>query len=170
MLSHHLHSRSVRYLLFCSDRLFALAHHLFGQLGRHIEIKDERRLGQAQKAVFKAEKPVEIFLPLAVRQLAGLMHSVRGCVAVSDQKSTRLVIFAPVLLVGRVAVDGVKRRRRVGVHIARVSTERAAEVQLDERGGLFPIAGKVELAAVDTLALQCSMSMNGSSLRPRIKS
>ncbi len=44
-------------------RLFAPAHHLFGQLGRHIEIKDERRLGQAQKAVFKAEKPVEIFLP-----------------------------------------------------------------------------------------------------------
>ena len=28
-------------------RLFALAHHLFGQLGRHVEIKDERRLGQA---------------------------------------------------------------------------------------------------------------------------
>lgn len=57
-------------------RLFALAHHLFGQLGRHIEIKDERRLGQAQKAVFKAEKPVEIFLPFAVRGITATKNDI----------------------------------------------------------------------------------------------
>ncbi len=82
------------------------------------------------------------------------MHGVRGRVAVSDQKAARLVIFAPVLLIGRVAVDRVEGRGRVGVHIARVRAERAAEVQLDERGGFFAVAREVELAAVDALALQ----------------
>ena len=61
---------------FCVGRLLTPAHHLFGQLGRHVEIKDERRLRQTQKVIFEAKEPVEVLLPLAVRQLARLMHGV----------------------------------------------------------------------------------------------
>ena len=82
------------------------------------------------------------------------MHGVGGRVAVGDEQPARLVVAAPVLLVGGVAVHSVEGGSRVGIHIVGMRAERAAEVQLDERGGLFAVAREVELAAVHALALQ----------------
>ena len=71
------------------------------------------------------------------------------CGAAGDQQSALPVVFAPVLLIGGVAIHRVEGGRGVGVHIIGMAAKRAAQIQPDQRGGLLLIAGKFQLAERD---------------------
>ena len=99
--------------------------------------------------VLEVEQPVQEGVPLLRRQLAGLVDGVAGGIAIRDQQPAGFVEPAPVLLIGGVAVHGVKRGRGVGVDIVGGAAESAAQIQPDQRGGLLLIAGKFQLAERD---------------------
>ena len=134
--------------------LLAPAHHLLGQLRRHVEIQHARRGGQAELSVFIVKQPVEKRPPLPGGELRGLVDGVRRGVAVGDDETAALIERAPVLLIGCVAVDGVKRRRGVGVHVAGVAAERAAEIQADQGRGILAVARELEPPVRDTAPVQ----------------
>ena len=130
------------------------AHHLLRGLGGHVQIQHAGRLRQPQQVVLKVEQPVQKRVPLLRRQLAGLVDGVAGGVAVGDQQAALLVIRAPVLLVGGVAIHGVEHRRGIGVDIAGLVAEGAAQIQADQRRGFLLVAREFQLAKGNTAARQ----------------
>ena len=76
------------------------------------------------------------------------------CGAAGDQQSALPVVLAPVLLIGGKSVHGVKRGGGVSIDIGGVRAEGAVQVQPQQRRGLFPIPGKLQLAEGHTPCLQ----------------
>ena len=73
------------------------------------------------------------------------MDGVGGGVAVSYNQSATLIEVAPVLLIGRIAVHGKKRRGGKSIHIAGVLPQIAIQVLLDHGGRGLSIPGEVDL-------------------------
>ena len=68
------------------------------------------------------------------------MHGVGGRVPVGQDEPSVFIYPAPIVTVGGKAVDGVKGRRGIGVDIAGIGAESAAEVQAQQRAALLIVA------------------------------
>ena len=82
------------------------------------------------------------------------MHRVGGGVPVGDQQAALAVVFAPVLLVGGVAVHRVEGGGGIGVHIVWVAAEGAAQIQADQRRRFLAVPGEGQAAEGDALLFQ----------------
>ena len=111
----------------------ASAHERLGDLDRHIEPQDQIRLRQAHAVEFQIIEPREEFLPRLSLQLAALVDSVGGRIAVGQDQPARGIVVFPHALIGREAVNGIECGGRVGVDIVRVLAELAVQVHPDER-------------------------------------
>ena len=129
-------------------------HHLLRGLRGHIQIQHPCRLRQSQQPVLKVEQPVQKGVPLLRRQLGGLVDGVAGGIPVGDQQAAGLIKPAPILLIGGIAIHGVKRGRGVGIDIVGVAAKGAVQIQADQRRGRLLIAGKLQLAEGDAPPLQ----------------
>ena len=83
------------------------------------------------------------------------MHRVGGGVPVGDQQSALPVVFAPVLLIGGVAIHRVEGGRGVGVHIIGMAAKRAAQIQPDQCRGFLTVPGEGQAAERHALLRQC---------------
>ena len=128
-----------------------LAHHLFRDLRGHVEVEHKIRLRQTYQAVLRVKEPTEEVLPFAGQQLGGLVHGVGGGVAVRHHKAPGLVEGAPVLLVGGVAVHGVKEGGGVGVDIPGVLTQVPVQVLLYHGRRGLAVAGEIDVLVGDAL-------------------
>ena len=93
----------------------------------------------------KIKQPAKKTLPLLRRQLGALVHRVGGGVAVGDQQAALAVVFAPVLLVGGVAVHRVKAGGRIGVYIVRVLAELPCQIHFYKGAGVALIIREGDL-------------------------
>ena len=82
------------------------------------------------------------------------MHGIAGGVPVGNDQPPLFIPAAPVLLIGGKSVHGVKRGGGVSIDIGGVRAESAVQVQPQQRRGLFPIPGKLQLAEGHTPCLQ----------------
>src|SRR5574344_44439 len=130
------------------------AHHFFGDLRRNVKIKHQSRLRQLQQAVLKVKKPLQKCLALPFRKLARLMHGIGGRIAVSDQNAAAFVVFAPILLIGRIAVDREKGRGGISVHSLRMRAVGAVKIFFKRRRGWLAVARKGQGSAVKSFLLQ----------------
>lgn len=98
--------------------LLPAAHHLLGQLRGEIQVQHSIRSRQTQLLILEVKEPVHKGPLLLRRKLGGLVNGVGGGIAVGDEQTALLIVAAPVLFIGGVAVYGVEGRSGIGIDIA----------------------------------------------------
>ena len=74
------------------------------------------------------------------------MNGVGGGIAVGDEQTALLIVAAPVLFIGGVAVHGVEGRSGIGIDIAGLLAEGPAQIEPHQRRGFLLIPGEGQLA------------------------
>ena len=123
-------------VLFGLVAVVAPGHQLLAHLRVHLQIDHGIRLRDAHQAVFKVKQPLQVFIPLPLRQLAALVDGVGGGVAVGDDDAAVPVEFAPVPLEGGEPVHREEAGGGIGVHILRVMAEFTVQVHFHQRRGV----------------------------------
>ncbi len=127
---------------------------LLGQLRGQVQIDHQIRLRQFQPPVFQVKQPVQIRLPLGLRELCGLVDGVGGSVPVGQNQPAGGVYLPPVLLEGGVAVHGVEGGGGVGADVAGSGPQRAVEIEPCGLCEGVAVAWKVDLMEGDALRLE----------------
>ena len=126
--------------------LLPAAHHLLGQLRGEIQVQHSIRSRQTQLLILEVKEPVHKGLLLLRRKLGGLVNGVGGGIAVGDEQTALLIVAAPVLFIGGVAVHGVEGRSGIGIDIAGLLAEGSAQIEPHQRRGFLLIPGEGQLA------------------------
>ena len=108
----------------------------------HVQIDHQIRPGQAQLVVLELVQPAEKGLPLLRGTLGPLMDGVGGGVAVGQDEPAVLIVLAPHLAPGGVAVHSVEGGGGIGAYVLGVGAELPAQVHADEGGGGLVILGE----------------------------
>ena len=128
-----------------SGALLSLTAEGGGKFRRKIQINHKVGPGKAHQVIFEVKQPPKIVLTRPVRQLSRLVDGVGGSIAVCDHQPSRLVPVSPVLLVGGVAVHGVKRGGGIGVYVIGVRAKIPVQVHPNQHGGVLIVPGKGQL-------------------------
>ena len=73
------------------------------------------------------------------------MHSVGGGITVGENEAAVFIDPAPIVTIGCKAVHRIKGRSGIGVHIARMRSEGAAEVEADQCAAFLVIAWEYDV-------------------------